>query len=579
MILLFFFAFLSGLVTIFAPCIWPLLPIILSSTATGGHKKPLGITLGIMLSFGLLTLSISYLVRIIPFDPNALRYVAVVIIGLLGLTLVVPRFSGILEAYVGRISGKLNIRNNSQSTGFHSGFITGLALGIVWAPCAGPILATIATLAATQAVNLSVILIATAYVVGVGIPLFIFATFGKYIFTRSRVLSKYTGRIQQVFGIIMILTALSIATNYDKVLQTKLLDAFPQFNSTLNSFESNNAVKKQLDALKGKPQAENNQVQDTSGLFNTNIPAPDFTGATKWLNTDKPLSIADLKGKVVLVDFWTYTCINCIRTLPHVTSWYDKYKDKGFVVIGVHTPEFQFEHDANNVLNAIKMYNIHYPVPQDNNYTIWNSYNNQYWPAEYLIDANGNIRRTHFGEGEYDQTEMAIQALLKEKGAKITSSLDKMPDQTPTMQLSPETYLGSNRMEYYFPDQNTGVVNKNFTLSDNLSQNTFSLGGNWNITSDNAITGEGAELNYNFSADKVYLVLRPGFAKNAKVRVFLDGKVVDSSNTGADVKNGIVTIDNARLYNLIDLKGNGGSHILKLEFEDAGIEVFAFTFG
>jgi thiol-disulfide isomerase/thioredoxin len=286
-----------------------------------------------------------------------------------------------------------------------------------------------------------------------------------------------------------------------------------------------------------------------------------------------------LKGKVVLVDFWTYTCINCIRTLPHVTSWYDKYKDKGFVVIGVHTPEFQFEHDMGNVQNAIKMYNIHYPVPQDNNYAIWNNYNNQYWPAEYLIDANGNIRRTHFGEGEYDQTEMAIQALLKEKGAKITSSLDKMPDQTPTMQLSPETYLGSNRMEYYFPDQNTGVVNKNFILSDNLSQNTFSLGGNWNITSDNAITGVGAELNYNFSADKVYLVLRPGSAKNAKVRVFLDGKVVDSSNMGADVQNGVVTIDTDRLYNLIDLKGNGGSHILKIEFEDSGIEAFAFTFG
>lgn len=578
MILLLFFAFLSGLVTIFAPCIWPLLPIILSSTATGGHKKPLGITLGIMLSFGLLTLSISYLVRIIPFDSNSLRYIAVVIIGLLGFTLVIPKLSGILETYVSRISGKLNIGNRSQSTGFRSGFITGLALGVVWTPCAGPILATIATLAATQSVNLSVILITTAYIIGVGIPLFIFATFGKYIFTRSRVLSKYTGRIQQVFGIIMILTALSIATNYDKVLQTKLLDAFPQFNSTLNSFENNSVVRKQLDVLKGKPQ-ENTQVQDQSGLFNTNTPASDFTGATKWLNTDKPLSLSDLKGKVILVDFWTYTCINCIRTLPHVTSWYDKYKDKGFVVIGVHTPEFQFEHDTNNVLNAIKMYNIHYPVPQDNNYAIWNSYNNQYWPAEYLIDANGNVRRTHFGEGEYDQTEMAIQALLKEKGAKVTSSLDKMPDQTPTIQFSPETYLGSSRMQYYYPNGNTGNVNQSFTLSDNLSQDSFSLGGEWNIVNDNAVTGKNAVLNYNFSADKVFLVLRPGSSKNAKVKVILDGKLIDSSNAGSDVQNGEVTIDSDRLYNLIDLKGNPGNHILKLEFEDIGIEVFAFTFG
>jgi cytochrome c biogenesis protein CcdA/thiol-disulfide isomerase/thioredoxin len=579
MIILLFFAFLSGLVTIFAPCIWPLLPIILSSSASGGHRKPLGITLGIMLSFGILTLSISYLVRIIPFDANSLRFIAVLVIGFLGVVLVVPKLSGILEVYVGRLSGKLNIGNRQSSTGFHSGFIIGLALGIVWTPCAGPILATIATLAATQAVNLSVILITSVYVIGVGIPLFIFATFGKYIFTSSRVLSKYTGRIQQVFGIIMILTALSIATNYDQVLQAKLLDAFPQFNSSLNSFENNSTVKKELDALKGKPQAGNNQAQDTTGLFNVNTPAPDFTGATKWLNTAKPLSIADLKGKVVLVDFWTYTCINCIRTLPHVTGWYDKYKDKGFVVIGVHTPEFQFEHDINNVLNAIKMYNIHYPVVQDNNYAIWNNYNNQYWPAEYLIDAKGNIRREEFGEGEYDKTEMAIQSLLKEAGQKVTSSLDNLPDQTPTIQLSPETYLGSNRMQYYYPNGNIGNVNQVFTLSENLSQNSFSLGGQWNITGENAVTGQNATLNYNFSADMVFLVLRPGSSKDAKVKVFLDGKVVDSSNSGTDVQNGIVTIDSDRLYNLIDLKGNPGNHILRLEFEDSGIEVFAFTFG
>ena len=571
--------FFRASVTIFTPCIWPLLPIILSSSASGGHKKPLGITLGIMLSFGILTLFISSLVKIIPFDANSLRFVAVLIIGILGLILVIPKLSGMLEGYASRLSGKLKIGNGSAPTGFRSGFIIGLALGIVWTPCAGPILATIATLAATQAVNLSVILITAAYITGVGIPLFIFASFGKYLFTRSRVLSKYTGRIQQIFGIIMILTALSIATNYDQVLQTKLLNAFPQFNSTLNSFESNGSVKKELDALKGKPQSQGNQVQDTTGLFNANTPAPDFSGGTKWLNTQKPLSIAALKGKVVLVDFWTYTCINCIRTLPFVTSWYDKYKDKGFVVIGVHTPEFQFEHDSSNVLNAIKMFNIHYPVVQDNNYAIWNNYNNQYWPAEYLIDAEGNIRREEFGEGEYAQTEMAIQILLKEAGQKVTSSLDKMPDQTPTIQLSPETYLGSNRMQYYYPNGNTGNVNQNFNLSANLSQNSFSLGGQWNISGENAVSGKGAQLNYNFSADKVFLVLRPGTAKNAKVKVFLDGKAVDSSNSGADVQNGVVTIDSDRLYNLIDLKGNPGSHILKLEFEDSGIEVFAFTFG
>jgi cytochrome c biogenesis protein CcdA/thiol-disulfide isomerase/thioredoxin len=579
MILLLFFAFLSGLVTIFAPCIWPLLPIILSSTATGGHKKPLGITLGIMLSFGFLTLSIAYLVRIIPFDPNALRYVAVIIIALLGISLIVPKFSGMLEVYVSKISGKLNIGNRSESTGFRSGFITGSALGVVWAPCAGPILATIATLAATQSVNLSVILIAAAYVIGVGIPLFIFSTIGKYIFTRSRVLSKYTGRMQQVFGVIMIFTALSIATNYDKVVQVKLLNAFPQLNSTLNSFENNNAIRKQLDQLRKKPDAVGIETENQSGLFNTNTPAPDFTGGTKWLNGQKALSISGLKGKVVLIDFWTYTCINCIRTLPHVTSWYDKYKNEGFVVVGVHTPEFQFEHDTKNVLNAIKMFNIHYPVVQDNDYAIWNSYSNQYWPAEYLIDANGNVRRTHFGEGEYEEMEMAIQTLLKEKGAKIDSGLEKMLDQTPKMSLSPETYLGSDRMQFYYPNGNTGNVNQEFKLSENIPQDSFSLGGQWDITAETAIAVKNAVLDCNFFADKVFLVLRPGVSKNSKVKIFLDGKAVDSSNAGSDIQNGEIIIDSDRLYNLIDLKGNPGNHLLKLEFQDSGTEAFAFTFG
>jgi cytochrome c biogenesis protein CcdA/thiol-disulfide isomerase/thioredoxin len=531
-----------------------------------------------MLSFSIFTLAISTLVRLFHFDPNILRLFAVIVIGFLGLTLIIPALSLITEGLISRLTSLFGQKGQKLGNDFSSGFVTGVALGIVWSPCAGPILAAIATLAASGQVSINVILVTIFYILGVGIPLFIFAYGGQRIITKTRFISKYTGRIQQFFGVIMLLTALAIYTNYDVYLQTKILDAFPSLSSTLTNVGNNNQVQKQLDILKGK-QTQTPQMADTSGLFNTNTPAPDFTGGTKWLNTDKPLSIADLKGKVVLVDFWTYTCINCIRTLPHVTSWYDKYKDKGFVVIGVHTPEFAFEHETGNVLNAIKQFNINYPVVQDNNYSIWNSYNNQYWPAEYLIDAKGNIRRTHFGEGEYDQMEMAIQALLKEKGAKVTSPLDKMPDQTPATQLSPETYLGSSRMQYYFPSGNTGNLNRVFNLSENLSQNSFSLGGGWQITSETAITGKDAVLNYNFYSDKVFLVLRPGSSKNAKVKVFLDGKEVDASDAGADVQNGEITIDSDRLYNLIDLKGNAGAHILKLEFEDSGIEAFAFTFG
>jgi thiol-disulfide isomerase/thioredoxin len=315
-------------------------------------------------------------------------------------------------------------------------------------------------------------------------------------------------------------------------------------------------------------------------FFNADSPAPDFVGVTKWLNTDGPISIRSLKGKVVLVDFWTYTCINCIRTLPHVISWYENYKDKGFIVIGVHTPEFQFEHNTGNVLDAIKTYGIRYPVAQDNDYSTWNNYNNEYWPAEYLIDANGNIRRTHFGEGEYDQMEMAIRELLKENGQSLTESLDNMPDQTPEGEQSPETYLGAARMEYFFPSGSLSAGEREFILSNNLRLDSFSLGGQWNVRREDAVAEKGAELKYHFYANKVFLVLRPGSAgTTAKVRVLLDGKVADSSNAGADVSGGEITVNSDRLYNLIDLKGKKGGHVLQLQFETPGIEAFAFTFG
>ncbi len=581
MIVLLVFAFLAGLVTILSPCIWPILPIVLSTSITGqGHKRPLGITLGVIISFAVLTLAISSLVKLFHFDPNILRLIAVIVIAFLGLSMLIPQLSKLMELAFSRLAGLFGKSSEGHGRGFWSGFFTGLTLGVIWSPCAGPILAAIATLAATGRVTSEVVFVTAAYVIGIGIPLFLFAYGGQLVFTKTRFISAYTGRIQQVFGVLMLLAAVAIYMNWDIALQAKLLNAFPQLNSTLNSFESNSQVKNQLNALKGTSQSTLYSVGGGNSLFNTNVPAPGFDGATKWLNTDKPLSLKDLKGKVVLVDFWTYTCINCIRTLPHVTAWYDKYKDQGFVVIGVHTPEFAFEHDTNNVQNAIKQFGIHYPVPQDNNYAIWNNFNNEYWPAEYLIDAKGNVRRTHFGEGEYDQTEQAIQALLKEAGQNVTASLETMPDQTPKTQLSPETYLGAKRMEFYYPDGNTGIGQKTFTQATGLPTNTFGLSGDWNITDENAITGRNAVLTYHFFADKVFLVLRPGSAgANAKVKVLIDNKPVDNTNAGQDVQNGVVTIDSDRLYNLIDLEGKPGDHTLRLEFQSPGTEVYAFTFG
>lgn len=588
MTILLFFAFVSGLITIFAPCIWPLLPIILSSTATGGHKKPLGITLGIMTSFALFTLTISYIIRIIPFDPNVLRLFAVIVIGFLGVTLAVPKLSGLLEGYVSRLSGSFGVTGQNRS-GFWGGYITGFSLGAVWTPCAGPILATIATLAATTSVNFQVVLVTLVYVLGVGIPLFLFATLGRVLFTKSRILSQYTGRIQQIFGVIMILTAIAIYTNYDRVLQAKLLDAVPAYSSFVTDLESNDTVKNELQKLKGDKGGDDKNgavfelfpEDENQKLFNENKKAPEFTGITKWLNVSKPLTMKELKGKVVLIDFWTYTCINCIRTLPHVTAWYDKYKDDGFVVVGVHTPEFAFEKDTKNVEQAIQQYNIKYPVAQDNDFATWNAYANQYWPAEYLIDANGVIRRTHFGEGEYEEMEKAIQILLKESGRKVSTKIETMPDETPHGQISPETYLGTDRMEYYYPTGTIDDGEQSFTLIDGISPNSFSFGGTWNVSDKYSTALKDATLNYSFTADQVFLVFKLDEKTpktGARIKVYMDGKLVNASNEGADVKDGILTVTKDNLYRLINLHGKSGNHILKLEFLNP-IQAYAFTFG
>lgn len=584
MIILLVFAFISGLLTIFAPCIWPLLPIILSSTATGGHRKPLGITLGIMLSFGIFTLVISYLVKIIPFDPNSLRLFAVVVIGFLGVTLVIPKLSQILEGYVSRFSGKLGGISNNQENGlpnsnqgFWSGFITGCALGLVWTPCAGPILATIATLAATTAVNFQIVLVTIAYIIGVGIPLFIFATLGRTFFTKTRALSPYTGRIQQIFGVIMILTAILIYTNYDKVLQAKLLDLFPGYAQFVVDLESNDAVKKELDLIRNPLR----NPQEQSVLLENEGQAPEFVGITNWIQSN-PLTMEELRGKVVLVDFWTYTCINCIRTLPYLTNWWDKYKDEGLVIVGVHTPEFEFEKNTANVEQAIKQFGIQYPVAQDNNFDTWRAYDNHYWPAKYIIDKNGVIRYHHFGEGKYEETEKVIQELLKETGSTISGDLLELEEQTPRTPLTPEIYLGSLRMQNYFPSFSGKIGNetKTFTLSEDVPKNAFSLGGDWTITNEYAISGKNSVLVLNFTSQKVFLVMRNSPSSNPGiVKVFLDGKLVAENNKGVDVIDSTVSVTTDRLYELLNIEQGVGNHILRLEFQNSGIESYAFTFG
>lgn len=575
MLVLLLFAFLAGLGTVFAPCIWPLLPIVLSSSTTGGHRKPLGITLGVICSFSFFTLSVSYLVMLFHFDPNILRVVAALAIAFLGLTMLIPALLVRYELLITKLSSFIAGRPVANHHGFFGGFITGLSIGVIWSPCAGPILATIATLAATAQVSIQVILLTLAFAAGVGIPLFLFSMLGAILFQKSKFVSNYTVHLQRIFGIVMILTAFAIYTNYDKVIQTKLLDMFPQYTNITTQLESKPVVQEKLNALKGKQ----------SDLSNSGK-APDFTGITNWLNLStgsrQSLSIKDLKAKVVLVDFWTYTCINCIRTLPFVTSWYEKYKDLGFVVVGVHTPEFAFEKDTGNVENAIKMYNIHYPVAQDNNYATWNAYNNQYWPAEYLIDANGNIRHTHFGEGEYDQTEMAIKDLLKEAGKNVDQNIVNVKDQTPTTQLTPETYLGTSRMERFASNENPNGGVQTFSVPQSIPTDYFAYKGTWVVTPEDASSLKDSSLILHFFSNRVFLVVTPSGnppAGGDKAKILLDGKPISPQFSGKDVLSGEAIFDTSRLYELVNLKGSSGDHVLEIDFETPGTSVFAFTFG
>jgi thiol-disulfide isomerase/thioredoxin len=307
--------------------------------------------------------------------------------------------------------------------------------------------------------------------------------------------------------------------------------------------------------------------------------APNFIGTQDWFNTpgDEPLSIDQLRGQVVLVDFWTYTCINCIRTLPYVEAWYRKYHRDGFTVIGVHTPEFPFEREAGNVQRAIDDFGITYPVVQDNESVTWNAYHNQYWPAKYLIDAQGRVRLVHFGEGSYSETEDAIRSLLADAGDRSLGAHAQARVQRPDPRSTPESYLGAARAERFANGPILpGRQRFDEVPASSLASDQLAYGGEWTIQRESATAGRGATLELNFSARRVFLVLgSPGEPRT--MRVLLDGRPIPDSMAGPDVHGGVATVTNQRLYRLVDLP-RPGQHVLTLR-PQAGIEGYAFTFG
>ncbi|HMS22563.1 MAG TPA: cytochrome c biogenesis protein DipZ [Candidatus Levybacteria bacterium] len=575
MILLIAFAFLAGVITVLSPCILPILPIILTSSIGGvntGKSRPVGVVIGFVLSFTFFTLFLSTIVRLSGIPAETLRFFSVIVIAGFGLSLLIPQFQVLVERLFSKLAGFMPSSQNR--TGFGGGLLIGFSVGLLWTPCVGPILASVISLAITGTVTFDAFLITLAYSLGTAIPMFLIMLGGQNALRRVPWLLSNLGRIQKLFGVLMILTAIGIFFNIDRRFQTFILNTFPQYGTGLTRFEDNQLIRNQLDKKAADEVKKEDMGKPMFDLVNPKgVKAPEVIPGGVWFNSD-PLTLAQLRGKVVLIDFWTYSCINCQRTLPYLRDWNKKYKDKGLIIIGVHAPEFEFEKSEKNVALAIKDFNLAYPIVQDNDFATWRAYNNRYWPAKYFIDKEGYIRYSHFGEGAYDESEKVIQELLKEAGATdISSEINN-----PTYQIqakTPEIYLGYARIEHF---ASTETIKKSelstYSAPEKLGNNQMAYAGNWNIMEEYANPQKGSILTLNFDAKEVFLVMRTKGAP-AKVKVYLDNKIQDF---GKDNINGVVTVDSDALYKLINLS-SPGRHILKLEFEDNNAELFAFTFG
>ena len=569
MILLIAFAFLAGIVTILSPCILPILPIILSSSSSdSGKKRPVGVVVGFIASFTFFTLFLSSIVKASGFPAESLRYISVFILGMFGLSLLIPQVQVLIEKIFSSLAKYVPSSQNKK--GFGGGVLIGLSLGLLWTPCVGPILASVISLAISGSISSQAFLITLAYSLGTAIPMFVIMQAGSTALQKVPWLVRNTARIQETFGVLMIATAIGIFFNLDRQFQTFVLSRFPQYGVGLTKFEDNQQVKEELEKVSQK---ESNML----GTNKSKSFAPEIISGGEWFNSD-PLGVEELRGKVVLIDFWTYSCINCQRTFPYLRDWWNKYQDKGLVIIGVHSPEFEFEKNPKNVSQALEDFNITYPVVQDNDFETWRAYNNRYWPAKYLIDKNGEIRYTHFGEGDYDKTEKMIQKLLEEKGSDVTSSSVSNPEYK-TYARTPETYLGYDRIQHFAsPERISKDTESIYSFPIKLLSNSFAYEGNWTLMPEYSSPTKGSKLQINFESKEVFLVARSK-KSDAKFTVTLDGgQTGEEIFFGEDVIDGMVTVRADRLYKIINLP-SAGAHTLLLEFLDDDIEVYAFTFG
>jgi len=587
---LFLIAFVGGFLTIAAPCILAVLPIILGSTIGQQSKlRPFFIVLGLTVSFTAFGVLFQYVTNFFGLSNNSLRNIALVFLAVFGVALIFPE---VFEKIIFHLQNFYNkilppktaiLPATRGKKGLLNGFFVGASLGLVWVPCAGPILGAILTLAVTQNDPGKVILLMLAYSLGAGLPMLLIAYGGNYILARLKFLKTKGVFIQKISGVLLLLGVLFIALGLDVKISTGLAGLFPNFRQIEQSLvESSGINGRSQNGIPRYTDPFNTKARINKLLLPKTTKAPELTGTQDWINS-KPLKLADLKGKVVIVDFWTYSCINCIRTLPYITTWHNRYKDKGLVIIGVHTPEFGFEKELANVQKAVKDFGIEYPVVQDNNFSTWRAYDNHYWPAKYIIDKEGYVRYTHFGEGMYEETEMAIQTLLgEESGIKIgeMSKVDAPKADFDSIN-TPEIYLGYDRAEHFGnKEKYVTDVFSTFTVPGMFESNKFYLDGEWKIDKE-FITAQKspAKLFMNYQANKLNLVAditnQPVTAK-----VYLDGKLLPKQYYGSDIAaDGTLTIQKAGLYNVVNTGSESSRHTLMFEFTTPGIKAFTFTFG
>jgi cytochrome c biogenesis protein CcdA/thiol-disulfide isomerase/thioredoxin len=513
------------------------LPILLAGGATG--RRPFRIIAGLVGSFVVFTLFATWILDKLGLPQDLLRNLAIAALFVVAATLLMPQLGLLLERPFARLT-------RFRAGG--GGFALGVSLGLVFVPCAGPLLGAVVSNAGQHRFTTWTILAALAYGIGAAIPMLAIALGGGEV---SRRLRAGAVQFRAASGVLMAAVALGLVFHLDDHL-TSITPGYLKWAQ--DKIEGSKTAQRELAKLRGDKQVAQSTPDAPLQNFGR---APDFVAGGDWINT-KPLSVAALHGKVVLVDFWTYSCINCLRTLPHLKAWYAAYHKDGFEIVGVHTPEFAFEHVASNVRSAVKRLGVDYPVVQDNDYRTWAAYGNQYWPAEYLIDRTGEVRHIHFGEGSYDETEEAIRALLGVARGNMT----RVADATPHDLTTPESYLGYRRLARYSGSPIVRDRPTAYRLPASLPQNELAYGGVWTVGEERIVAGKGATLQLHFHAKKIYLVL----GGRGRVGVTIGERAAPA-----------VQVDSYRLYTLRD-SASLADALLTLRFTP-GVQAYAFTFG